>query len=85
MTDQNETETTPEPIDADQLLACIPDESTDGLSRQEIHDAYATGRPSFNGEDFDAALHKLETEGQVRTTTRRVFGARVPYYRRSSR
>jgi hypothetical protein len=83
MTD--ETETTPGPIDTDRLLTCIPDESSDGLPRQEIQDAYATGHPSFDEADFDAALHKLEADGHVRTTTHRISGVRVPYYRKSSR
>jgi hypothetical protein len=71
-----------DPIDVDVLLSCIPDESSEGLSRDEIRELYAKQRPSFRDEDFDAALEDLAGR-RVRTTTRRVWGVRVPFYRRA--
>jgi predicted proteasome-type protease len=71
-----------EPIDIEALLACIPDSTSEGLSRDEIRELYAKQRPSFNDDDFDAALEGL-AGGQVRTTTRRLWGVKVPLYRRA--
>jgi hypothetical protein len=76
----------PSAIDADELLACIPDESSDGLSRDDILRSYGTGRSTLpREEDFDAALERLESNGQVRTTTRRRSGTRVRFYLRTAR
>jgi hypothetical protein len=75
MTDQD-------PIDIEVLLACIPDSTSEGLSRDEIRELYAEQRPSFSDADFDAALEGL-AGGRVRTTTRRLWGVQVPLYRRA--
>ena len=70
------------PIDIEALLACMPDEASEGLSRDEIRQIYAERRPPFRDEDFDDALQRL-VGGRVRTTTRRLWGVSVPLYRRS--
>jgi hypothetical protein len=70
------------PIDIEALLACMPDEASEGLSRDAIRQSYAEQRPSFRDEDFDDALQSL-VGGSVRTTTRRLWGVSVPLYRRS--
>jgi DNA-binding transcriptional regulator GbsR (MarR family) len=85
MSDQQQPGDAAEPVDTEQLLLCIPDESSKGLSLSEIRDAYADEQTGLSKADFDAAIRKLETEGHVRTTTRRIFGTRVQFYRRSSR
>ena len=71
-----------EPIDIEVLLECIPDSTSEGLSRDELRELYAEQRPSFSDEDFDAALAEL-AGGRVRTTTRRLWGVQVPLYRRA--
>jgi hypothetical protein len=71
-----------DPIDIEVLLACIPDRTSEGLSRDEIRELYAQQRPSFHDEDFDAALEGL-AGGRVRTTTRRLWGVKVPLYRQA--
>lgn len=76
----------PEAIDAEQLLACIPDESSDGLRREDILQSYRSGRSAPFGEhDLDVALAKLASEGRVRTTTKRRGGIQVRFYMRTSR
>jgi hypothetical protein len=71
-----------DPIDLDVLLACIPDESSEGLPADEIRELYAQQRPSFSEQDFDAALEGLAGD-RVRTTTKRSWGVNVPLYRRA--
>jgi hypothetical protein len=76
----------PPVLDLDQLLACIPDESSDGLSRDDLLRSYRTGRSEPLGEDdFDAALNQLEASGRVRTTTKRRSGTQVRFFLRTSR
>jgi hypothetical protein len=70
------------PIDVEALLACIPDQASEGLSREAIQQLYAEQRLSFDEQDLDDALQKL-VGGPVRTTTRRLWGVSVPLYRRS--
>jgi hypothetical protein len=71
----------PDLIDIEVLLACIPDEASEGLTREAILDLYAEQRPAFSEQDFDAALEGL-VGLQVRTTTKRSWGVNVPLYRR---
>ncbi len=70
----------PDPIDIELLLACIPDEATEGLTRDALRDLYAQQKPSFSEQDFDAALEGLVGD-RVRTTTKRSWGVNVPLYR----
>ncbi|HTU29803.1 MAG TPA: hypothetical protein VMF07_10500 [Solirubrobacteraceae bacterium] len=70
----------PEPIDTELLLNCIPDEASEGITREAIRDLYAQRQPSFSAQDFDAALKGL-VGVQVRTTTKRSWGVNVPLYR----
>jgi hypothetical protein len=76
----------PATIDIGELLACIPDETSDGLRRDDVLGAYQAGRPTpVREHDFDAALARLESEGRVRTTTKRRSGIQVQFYLRTSR
>jgi hypothetical protein len=76
----------PPALDLDQLLSCIPHESSDGLSRDDLLRSYRARRPEPLGEDdFDAALSQLEASGRVRTTTKRRSGTQVRFFLRTSR